>query len=130
MRFAGSPQIASFMNSKMDFGDTAQAGQKANAEQRISATQADAAVGRADIEANAMLEAAKLGAEATAAQADAAKQSSIFGGIGSAVSGIAGGLFSGGGGGGTDFGKLAGKDYGAFKGTANSAYGGLGGWFN
>ena len=97
MRFAGSPQVASFLHSKLDFGDTAQAGQKANAEQRITATKADALVGKADIEANAMLEMAKIGADSMRAQGDAAKQSGIFGGITSGLSSIAGGLFSGGG---------------------------------
>lgn len=95
MRFAASPQVASFLHSKLDFGDTAQAGQKANAEQRITATQADAAVEGANIKGDAMIEMAKMGADATRAQGDAAKQAGIFGGIGSAISGIGGGLIGG-----------------------------------
>ena len=97
MRFAGSPQVASFLHSKLDFGDTAQAGQKSNAEQRITATQADAAVEDANIKGAAMIEMAKLGADATRAQGDAAKQSGIFGGITSGLSSLAGGFIGGGG---------------------------------
>ena len=99
MRFAASPQVASFLHSKLDFGDTAQAGQKSRAEQRITATQADAAVENANIQGNAMLEMAKMGADATRAQGQAAQQSGIFGGITSGLSGLAGGFLSGGGGG-------------------------------
>ena len=76
----------------MDFGDTAQAGQKANAEQRITATQADAAVGAANINANAMLKMAELGADATRAQGEAAGQSAMWGGITSGIGSLAGGF--------------------------------------
>ena len=96
MRFAGSPQITNFLHSKMDFGDTAQAGQKANAEQRITATQADAAVEGANIKGDAMIKAAELGADATRAQGAAAGQSSMWSGIGSLASGLAGGINSNG----------------------------------
>lgn len=99
MRFAASPQVASFLNQGMNFGDLHQAGQKSQAEQRITATQADAAVAAADLKAEAMIEAAKHGADATRAQGEAAGQSSMFGGITSGLSSLAGGLFSGGGGG-------------------------------
>ena len=95
MRFAGSPQIASFLHSKLDFGDTAQAGQKSNAEQRIMATQADAAVEGANIKGDAMIKAAELGADATRAQGAAAGQASMFGGISSGISSLAGGIFGG-----------------------------------
>ena len=92
MRFAGSPQVASFLNSKLDFGNLGKTGQKTQAEQRISATMADAGVAKAGIEGDAMIEAAEHGADARRAQGEAAGQSAMWGGIGKGISGIAGGL--------------------------------------
>ena len=97
MRFAASPQVASFLNQGMNFGDLHKSGQKTQAEQRITATQADAAVAAADLRAEAMIEAAKHGASATRAQGEAAGQSSMFGGITSGLSSLAGGFIGGGG---------------------------------
>ena len=94
MRFAASPQVASFLNQGVNFGGLHQAGQKTQAEERITATEADAAVARADIEAEAMIEAAKHGAAATRAQGEAAGQSSLWGGISSGIGSLAGGLSS------------------------------------
>ena len=96
MRFAGSPQVASFLNSKLDFGDAAQAGQKSNAEQRITANQADSAVEGARLYGNSLIETAGINADAQAAQAQAASDSSMFGsimgGIGSLGAGAIGGM--------------------------------------
>ena len=92
MRFAASPQVASFLNQGMNFGDLHQAGQKTQAEQRITATQADAAVAAADLEAEAMIEAAKETGAATRAQGAAQGQSAMWGGISSGIGSLAGGF--------------------------------------
>ena len=138
MRFAASPQVASFLNSKLDFGNLHKTGQKTQAEETIAAAMADAQVEGAKLKGEAMVESAKHGADATKAQGEAAGQSAMWGGISSGISGLAGGL--GGMFGGTNsngqigidrnFSGLANRDYGAFSGVSGSAYGGVGGWFN
>ena len=108
MRFAGSPQVASFMADSVDHGLLGRKGQRARANEDIMATQSDAKVGMAQDKADALLQMAEIGADATQAAGQQAGQNSLMSGImGGITGGIkgAGGLGSifGGGGGGSSF---------------------------
>ena len=96
MRFAGSPQVASFFADSVDHGLLGRKGNRARANEHMMATQADAKVGMAQDKADAILAMGDIAAE----QQEQANQQSMMSGILGGVQSLAGGLFSGGGGGG------------------------------
>lgn len=92
MRFAGS-QLSNFIDGT-NFDNIAKMGHQSRAHVDNASMVADGLVDQADINAEARIEAAKYGADATRAEGAAAGQSSMFSGLGSMASGIAGGIGS------------------------------------
>ena len=97
MRFAGANSAIQSMfggNQSPRYDEMAELGVQGRSMERNAATGADAQAEMADLEADAMVKAAKFGAQATKAQGAAAGQSAMFGGISSGIGSIAGGLGS------------------------------------
>ena len=103
MRFAGAPQVASFLSDRPDYGAIADLGLQARSKERQTATAAEARTNMAKIDAMAQVRAAEhqaRGIEAGGqAQAAATRASGMSGMFGSIAGGIGNLDFSGGGGG-------------------------------
>ena len=110
-RMAGAnPKIAAIFggsNLGMNVGAMNNAAFQDRSALSQAATAADANAAIGDAEAEAMVKAAKYGAQATKAQGAAAGQASMFGGLTSGITSLAGGLGSMGGGGGAGFNSIA-----------------------
>lgn len=106
MRFAGSPQVASFMSDSVDHGLLGRKDNRARAKEEMQAFKSDAQVGMAQDKAAAMVEMAEIAGEGLQDQAQAQAQQAneneigglITSGAKSLFGGIGGGLFGGGGG--------------------------------
>ena len=100
-RMAGAnPKLASIFsgsNLGMNVGAMNNAAFQDRSALSQAATAADANAAIGDAEAEAMVKAAKYGAQATRAQGAAAGQSAMFGGLTSGISSLAGGFASMGG---------------------------------
>ena len=97
MRFAGSDSAMQSLFGKMSNitpGKLENLGTETRSSTRNAQTEGDFMVDKANIDAEAMVKAAKYGADATRAQGQAAGQSSMMGGISSGISGIIGGFGS------------------------------------
>ena len=97
MRFAGSDSAMQSLFGKMSNytpGEIEDLGTKALSSTRQATTEADFMVDKAGIDAEALVEGAKYGAEATKAQGKAAGQQGMMGGITSGISGLIGGFGS------------------------------------
>ena len=92
MRFAGT-QISNFMDND-SFDNISKTAAKSRSQERMAYDQSEGLVDRADINAEATIQAAKYGASATRAQGAASGQMGIASGIGNLASGIAGGLIN------------------------------------
>ena len=92
MRFAGAPQITDFLARKENYENLADQGIRERAAQNIAVMEAEGLMSRSEIEADAMVKAAKYGASATRAQGAAQGQSSLVSGITSGLSGLGGAL--------------------------------------
>ena len=101
MRFAGSPQVASFMADSVNHGELGRIGSRSRAKDQMQAFDSDAKVGMAQNDADTMLKLAEMGAAQQRQAGQQAGQNSLMSGIMGGVSSIAGGLFGGGGGGAT-----------------------------
>ena len=110
MRFAGSPQVASFLSDSVDHGALQAKGARSRAMDMMAADKADAKVAMAEDSAAGILARAELGAEAQAAAAKAAQPSGLDQalGIGKSLMGFAGSF---GGGGGSLFGGGGGSSF-------------------
>ena len=108
MRFAGAPQVASFLSDRPDYGAVADLGLRARSKERQTATAAEARTHMAKLDAMAQVRAAKhqargikAGGQAQAAATRASGMSSMFGsiagGIGSLDFGGGNSAFGGGG---------------------------------
>ena len=101
MRFAGSPQIASFLSDGPDYGAVADLSMKARSNEKQTATAAIGKVNAAGLDAMAQVRAAehqargiKAGGQAQAAATRASGMSGMFGSIAGGISKLD---FSGGG---------------------------------
>lgn len=94
MRFAGSQGALDAMGiySGYDPGGISGEAMFGRSRQRSAAMDAEAAVLGTELLADAKVQAAKYGADATRAQGEAAGQASLFSGIASGVGSLAGGL--------------------------------------
>ena len=99
MRFAGSPQVASFMSDSVDHGLLGRKGNRARAKEEMQAFKSDAQVGMAQDKAEAMLEIADIQGAATEAAGQQAGQNALQSGIMGGVTSLLGGIGGGGGGG-------------------------------
>ena len=90
MRFAGAPQITDFLNRKENYQDLTAQGVKERALQDMAVMEAEGLVAEAGIKGDAMIEAAKYGASATAAKGAAQGQAAMFSGLGDAFGSIGG----------------------------------------
>jgi len=96
-RFAGSDSAMQSLFGNMSNitpGKLENLGTEARSSTRNAITEGDFMVDKADIDAEAMVKAAKYGAEATRAQGQSAGQQGLMGGISSGISGIMGGIGS------------------------------------
>ena len=102
MRFAGAPQVASFLSDRPDYGAVADLGLRARSKERQTATAAEARTHMAKIDAMAQVRAAEHQARGIKAggqaQAAATRASGMSGMIGSIAGGIGSLDFGGGGG--------------------------------
>ncbi len=92
MRFAGT-QLTNFFDPS-NFDAVGKSSIMGGAKENMASMQSKALIDKSEIAADAMIEAAKYGADATRAQGAAQGQSSMFSGLGSMASGIAGGFAS------------------------------------
>ena len=101
-RFAGSPQMASFMQQGFDAGLVGETGMQAKSQERQYAALAQGEIGAMGLDAMGRIKSAAHQARAIEAQADAQAAATRASGMSSMISSIAGGIgslnFSGGGG--------------------------------
>jgi len=96
-RFAGSDSAMASLFGGMqspEYDKLSKLGLQALSSTRQAGMKGDVMAQTADINAQAMVDAAEYGAAATEARGKAAGQSSLFSGIGSGISGIVGGIGS------------------------------------
>ena len=93
-RFAGSPKVASFLSSSPDYGLTGQQGLATNTELRANELMNEAKLQYQEEKAEADIEAAKYGAQASADIAGANSEVGMIGAIGGAVAGSGGAIVS------------------------------------
>ena len=107
MRFAGAPQITSFLGDSPDYGKIAQTGMDAASKERQSATYSRANTHLAGLDAMAQVRSAEHQARGIAAggqaQAAATRASGMSGMFGSIAGGIGSLDFGGGGGNSSDY---------------------------
>ena len=101
-RFAGSPQMASFLQDTFNSGLVAESGMQAKSKEQQTATLSEGAIGAAGLDAMGQIKSAAHQARGIEAQGDAQAAATRASGMSSMIGSIAGGLgsldFSGGGG--------------------------------